>query len=119
VDQIGRVIDPNTRRAQLRATVDNPDGTLMPEMFVRAWLHARDAGQAVRVPNAAIVNRGVYAYAFVEAQPGRFERRRVDLAQQGGAFSFVKSGLRAGEKVVVSGALLLDAEMSAPADAKP
>ncbi len=119
VEQVGRVIDPNTRRAVLRATVDNRDGSLMPEMFVRAWLQARDGGQAVRVPNAAIVNRGVYAYAFVEPQPGRFQRRRVEIAARGGAYSFVKQGLKAGEQVVTSGALLLDAEMSAPADAKP
>lgn len=119
VEQVGRVIDPNTRRAVLRATVDNTDGTLMPEMFVRAWLQPRDAGMAIRVPNAAIVNRGVYAFAFVETEPGHFERRRVELAARGGAFSFVSQGLRAGEKVVVSGALLLDAEMSAPTDARP
>jgi len=119
VIEVGRVIDPNTRRVTLRATVDNRDGRLLPEMFVRAWLQAAEGDKAVRVPNAAVVNRGVYAYAFVEAEPGRFVRRRLELAARGGDYSFVKQGLKAGERVVVSGALLLDAELSAPADAKP
>lgn len=119
VEQVGRVIDPNSRRAVLRATVDNRDGRLMPEMFVRAWLQSRDALRAIRVPNAAVVNHGVYAYVFVETRPGHFQRRRVDLATRGGDFSFIRQGVIAGEKVVVSGALLLDAEMSAPMDARP
>jgi cobalt-zinc-cadmium efflux system membrane fusion protein len=119
VAQVGRVIDPNTRRATLRATVDNRDGQLLPEMFVRAWLQSEEGDKAVRLPNAAVVNRGVYAYAFVEAEPGRFVRRRIELAARGGDYSFVSQGLKAGERVVVSGALLLDAELSAPAEAKP
>jgi cobalt-zinc-cadmium efflux system membrane fusion protein len=116
VIQVGQVVDPNTRRATLRALLDNRDGRLLPEMFVRAWLQSRDGDRAVRIPNAAIVNRGVHAYVFVETEPGHFVQRRVELAARGGDYSFAKEGLKAGERVVVSGALLLDAELSAPAD---
>ena len=103
----------------LRAKLDNPDGRLMPEMFVRAWLPARRGEPAVRVPNTAIVTRGVHAFVFVETQAGEFQRRRVDLAARGGDDSFVSQGLTAGERVVTQGALLLDAELSAPADGQP
>jgi cobalt-zinc-cadmium efflux system membrane fusion protein len=111
IAQVGQVVDPNTRRVVARARIDNAAGKLLPEMFVRA-LVLQDAGQGARVPNSALVTRGIYSYVFVETAPGRFERRRVELALRGGEFSYVSRGLQSGERIVVTGALLLDAEMA-------
>lgn len=110
IAQVGQVVDPNTRRVVARARLDNAAGKLLPEMFVRA-LVLQQSGQGARVPNAALVTRGIYSYVFVETQPGRFERRRVELAERGSEFSYVSRGLNAGERIVTAGALLLDAEM--------
>lgn len=107
--QIGQVVDPNTRRIVARARIDNAAGKLLPEMFVRA-LVLQDKGEGARVPNSALVTRGIYTQVFVETAPGRFARRRVELASRGSEFSYVSSGLAPGDKVVTSGALLLDAE---------
>jgi membrane fusion protein, heavy metal efflux system len=112
VVQLGQVMDPNTRRVVARARIDNAGGKLLPEMFVRA-LVLQAGSQGARVPNAAIVTRGIYSNVFVETGPGRFERRRVELALRGAEYSYVSRGLAAGEKVVTSGALLLDAEVAA------
>lgn len=117
--QVGPGVDPATRRVVLKAAVDNRDGRLMPEMFVRAWLPAGPGAAAVRVPNTAVVVRGVQSFVFVETAPGRFKRRRVELAARGGDDSFVREGIAAGDRVVTQGALLLDAELSAPADSGP
>lgn len=111
VTQVGQVVDPNSRRVVARARIDNAGGKLLPEMFVRA-LVLQEARQGTRVPNDAIVNRGVFSYVFVEVQPGHFERRKVDLALRGTDFSYVAAGLAAGEKVVTTGAILLDAEIA-------
>jgi cobalt-zinc-cadmium efflux system membrane fusion protein len=110
--QLGQVIDTNTRRVTVRARLDNSNGRLLPEMFVRASV-LQDSGTGVRVPNGALVNRGVYAFVFVQPAPGEFQRRQVRLLTQGSDFSYVGEGLQGGESVVVSGALLLDAELSA------
>lgn len=110
--QVGQTVDPNSRRVVARAQVDNASGKLLPEMFVRASI-LQDKGQGTRVPNGAIVNRGVYTYVFVETAPGRFERRRVELALRGSDSSYVTTGLAAGDKVVTTGAILLDAELAA------
>jgi cobalt-zinc-cadmium efflux system membrane fusion protein len=115
--QLGQVVDPNSRRVTLRARLDNPGRQLLPEMFVRAHL-LQDSGEGIRLPNSAIVNRGVYAYVFVETRPGEFHLRQVTLSVQGGDFSYVASGLHADERVVTGGALLLDAELSASAGSK-
>lgn len=110
--QLGQVVDINTRRATVRAVMANPNQELLPEMFVRASV-LQAGGVGVRVPNGAIVNHGVYAYLFVQESPGEFRRRKVALLTQGGDASYVGEGLEGSEQVVVKGALLLDAELSA------
>ncbi len=116
--QLGQTVDPNSRRVVVRAKLVNADKKLLPEMFVRATLQL-NSGTGVRVPNSAIVNRGIYAYVFVQVGAGEFQRRQVKLLTQGSDSSFVGEGLKGGEQVVVTGALLLDAEMGARADDKP
>lgn len=120
VTQRGQTVDPDTRRVAVRARLDNPQGKLLPEMFVRGAL-LQEKGQAlsVRVPNSALVNRGLYTYVFVERAPGHFERRKVSLLATGADNSYIGDGVVADERIVTTGALLLDAEMSARAGSEP
>jgi len=110
--QLGQTINPNTRRANVLARVDNPEGKLLPEMFVRASVLQAD-GQGVRVPNQALITRGLYAYVFVEQAAGDFTLQRVKPIKRGVDFSYIGEGLRGGERVVTKGALLLEAEFLA------
>lgn len=112
VVQQGQLVDVNTRRVTVRARLDNPQRKLLPEMFVRARV-LQERGAAVGVPNAAIVNKGVYAYVFVQTGPSEFQRRRVSLLTQGADMSYIGEGLEGGERIVEIGALLLDAELTA------
>lgn len=115
ITQLGQAVDPNTRRVVVRARIDNPQGKLLPEMFVRSTL-LQQQGTAVRVPNGALVNRGLYVYVFVQTAPGHFQRRQVKMLTHGGDASYVDGGVTGGENIVTTGALLLDAEISARAD---
>jgi cobalt-zinc-cadmium efflux system membrane fusion protein len=110
--QLGQTINPNTRRANVLARVDNPEGKLLPEMFVRASVLQAD-GQGVRVPNQALITRGLYTYVFVEQAVGDFTLRRVKPIKRGVDFSYIGEGLSGGERVVTKGALLLEAEFLA------
>lgn len=118
VVQTGQVVDVNTRRVTARAALANPEGKLLPEMFVRAQA-VQGSGLAARVPNNALVNHGLYTYVFVEAGAGDFRRRKVGLLTQGGESSVIGSGLESGERVVTRGALLLDADLTARASDRP
>ena len=111
VIQLGQIVDPNTRRVTMRARIDNPSGKLLPEMFVRARV-LQESGHGVRVPNGAIINQGLYNYVFVQTAPREFRRQRVTLAAQDSDSAYVTDGLRGNESVVISGAMLLDAEMA-------
>jgi cobalt-zinc-cadmium efflux system membrane fusion protein len=116
--QVGAVVDSNTRRVTVRARLDNAQLKLLPEMFVRARI-LQDKGRGVRVPNSAIVNQGVYNHVFVQTAAGEFQRRRVSLLTQGSDTSYVGAGLQGDERVVTTGALLLDAELTARAAQQP
>jgi cobalt-zinc-cadmium efflux system membrane fusion protein len=115
VERIGEVVDPNTRRVQVRAALDNPKRLLKPEMYARVTLVADDGARAVRVPNSAIVTQGLYSYVFVETAPGLFKRRRIELTVQDREYSYLSADLARDEKLVTTGALLLNSELSSAA----
>lgn len=112
IERIGEIVDPSTRRIQVRAALDNSARKLKPEMYARVILVADDAPQAVRVPNSALVTQGLYSYVFVEASPGLFKRRQISLTVQDREFAYVTGGLVRGERLVTAGALLLNSELA-------
>lgn len=112
ISVIGETLDPVTRRIAVRCEIADPQQKLRPEMFARATPVADGQSRLPRIPNTAIVTQGLYSYLFVEKSPGVLQRRRVSLAMQGSDYSYVKEGLQAGERVVTSGALLLNSELS-------
>lgn len=112
VASIGEVLDPATRRVQVRCVIDNPQRRLKPEMFARVTPMPDETRKLVRIPNTALLTEGLYSHVFVEKEKGLFEKRRVSLGLQGRETSYVKEGLTEGDRVVVSGALLLNAELA-------
>ncbi|HUN68288.1 MAG TPA: efflux RND transporter periplasmic adaptor subunit [Burkholderiales bacterium] len=112
IERISPVVDPALRRIQVRASVENAEGYLRPEMYARVTLLPSEDRNAVRVPNGALVTEGLQHFVFVEREPGVLVRRRIELAQQDREFSYVSEGLARNERVVTSGALLLQSELA-------
>ena len=108
---IGGALDPVSRRIQVRCEVENPALKLKPEMFARVTPIANSKTGLPRVPNTALVTQGLYSFIFVETSPGVLQRRRVTLGMQGSQYTYISEGLHAGERVVSSGALLLNSEL--------
>ncbi len=109
---IAGALDPVSRRIQVRCEIDNLQLKLKPEMYARVWPIADVHFSLPRVPNTAIVTQGLYSYVFVEQGVGILQRRRVTLGLQGHNESYVREGLKVGERVVTVGALLLNAELA-------
>ncbi len=114
VERVGAMVDAATRRIPVRAVVDNADGRLKPEMFARATLSAPDAPEVVRLPVGALLTGGLSAHVFVQVGPRDFERRPVGIARQDAEFAYLTpdSAIKAGEIVVVRGAILLASELA-------
>jgi multidrug efflux pump subunit AcrA (membrane-fusion protein) len=104
-------VDEQTRAATARIALPNEDGTLRPGMFVDVGFNAEIAGDAVLVPDNAVLRGGERNTVFVALDGGYFEPREIRLgARSAGDFYQVSDGLKAGERVVTSGQFLLDSE---------
>lgn len=112
VTVIGETIDPVTRRIQVRCYLGNPERKLKPEMYARVTPDVDSEALLPRIPNSTLFTQGVENFVFVELSPGVLQRRKVELALQSHEYSYVKQGLQAGDRVVTSGALLLNSELS-------
>lgn len=109
---ISETLDPVMRRFQVRCDVDNSQHKLKPEMFARISPILDNKSRLPRVPNSALFTQGLYSFIFVEKSPGVLQRRRATLGLQDADFTYIKEGLHAGERVVTSGAILLNSELS-------
>ena len=112
VVQVAPTLDPQTRRVQARVSVDNREGLLKPEMYARVGILADSKEELPKIPTGALLVEGVKNYVFVEREPGVFEKREVTLAVQTRGYAYVWSGVKGGDKVVSTGALLLNAELA-------
>jgi membrane fusion protein (multidrug efflux system) len=97
-------VDSDTGSVTLRATFPNPDGMLMPGLFVRARLEAGVAHQALLVPQQAVSrNQRGEATILVLDDQGVVRQRVIRTQQSIGNKWLVSEGLSAGDRVVVEG----------------
>ena len=106
VMRIADTVDPQTRTIKVQAQIANPDGRLRPEMFGQIR-HTHGIASLPALPYAAIVQRDGKNLVLIEEGPGRFRERVVSLGARQGDVVAVVSGLRAGERVVTDGTMLL------------
>ncbi|MGW8392469.1 efflux RND transporter periplasmic adaptor subunit [Pseudoduganella sp. HUAS MS19] len=100
----GSSVDSGTGNVVLRAIVPNPKHDLMPGMFVRAVIDNGVDEHAIAVPQQGVTrNPKGEATALVLNRKGIVEQRVLVTAGTLGDQWLVKSGLQAGERVIVEG----------------
>jgi len=103
---VADVLDPDTRTAKVRIAYPNSDGRLRPAMFATVTLKTWDT-QELTVSTTALVLVGDQTTVFVQVAANTYEQRPVVTGEQQGSRTIIKSGIKAGEKVLVrEGALL-------------
>jgi membrane fusion protein, multidrug efflux system len=97
-------VDPTTGAVTLRAQFPNPDGILMPGMFVHGALAEGVRRNAVLVPQQGVTRdlKGE-ATAWVVGEGDKAELRHIRTSRTVGNQWLVESGLSAGERVVTEG----------------
>jgi membrane fusion protein, copper/silver efflux system len=99
-----------TRTAPIRIELDNGDGLLKVGLYADVEIEARANGPVIAIPESAIIDSGSRRVAFVAMGEGVFEPRDLVLGRRGNGFVEVREGLGEGERIVVTGNFLIDAE---------
>jgi RND family efflux transporter MFP subunit len=101
VNEIAPVADPNSRTFRVKLDLP-PTAGLMPGQFARLAVPIGEAS-AIRVPAAAVIQRGQMELVFVVVN-GHAQLRIVTTGKHIGDEVELVSGVDAGEQVVVDGA---------------
>ena len=96
-------VDPGTGDVLLRVLVDNPKRQLLPGMYVRARIPRAHYANAVMVPQQAIVRAGGKPQVWVLDAKGTARLKAVEVGELTNRSYRIKSGLQAGQKIVVEG----------------
>jgi membrane fusion protein, heavy metal efflux system len=111
INYVASAFDPVTRRLLVRATVENKDGVLRPEMFANVTLYSnsdRSKIETLGVPRDAVIYEGDVPRVWVAHDDQSIELRRVKLGLTNARMVQVLAGVRAGEKVITRGSLFID-----------
>jgi Cu(I)/Ag(I) efflux system membrane fusion protein len=103
-------VNAATRTVRTRIEVTNPGGKLKPGMYANVDFAPR-AKEALMVPGDAVIRTGARDVVIVE-QDGRFRPVEVEVGTETNDGTEIRKGLKAGDRVVVSGQFLIDSEAS-------
>ena len=102
VDFIDPVVQPTNRTITVKSLAPNSDRVLKPGMFIEARLATATRANAVVIPEDAVQPLRTASVAWV-IDKGKASRRVVQLGVRSQGFVEVRSGVSAGEVVVVGG----------------
>jgi cobalt-zinc-cadmium efflux system membrane fusion protein len=108
IDYVSAAIDPNTRRLLVRATIDNKDGLLKPEMFANVTIYSPGDHPAVAVPRQALIYEGDKVRVWVAHADHSIELRKIKTGLVNGDLVAVDGNLNTGEQIVTKGSLFID-----------
>jgi cobalt-zinc-cadmium efflux system membrane fusion protein len=109
IDYVSAAIDPATRRLLVRATIDNKDGLLKPEMFANVTIFsAGDHPVAIGVPRQALIYESDQVRVWVAHEDKSIELRQIKPGLTNGDLVEVEGNLKPGEQIVTKGSLFID-----------
>jgi membrane fusion protein (multidrug efflux system) len=97
-------VDSTTGAVALRAVFDNPDGLLLPGMFVRAQITEGVNENGILVPQQALIRDRQGTSAARVVVDGKVEMRTLTTSRAVGNSWLVTDGLKAGEQLIIEGA---------------
>lgn len=96
-------LDSTSGTIRLRATVDNPDGRLVPGLYARVRLGSDTPRDALLIDEKAVGTDQDKRFVLVVGAGDRTAYREVRLGSAQEGLRVVESGLKAGERIVVNG----------------
>jgi membrane fusion protein, heavy metal efflux system len=104
---VSDVVEPDSRRNKLRIAFPNASYALKPNMFATVTLVGQPQSRVV-LPTSALLMNNDRTSVFIATAPWTFERRTVEPQLEEGSSVTIRSGVAAGEQVVIKGGILLN-----------
>ena len=101
-------MEENSKINLVRFRIDNNNNMIKPGMMARVTINHHPK-QTLVIPKSALLI-GRMTMVWIEVMPGMFESRTVETGVENKQFVEILSGLKEGERVVTSGAYLLNSE---------
>jgi membrane fusion protein (multidrug efflux system) len=96
-------VDPTSGQVTLRAELPNPEGVLLPGMYVRVRLEQAQASAVIQVPQQAVTRSGTGDSVMVVGADAKVAPRAIKVGSAHDGQWIVLEGLKAGEQVMVDG----------------
>lgn len=113
VSSIVPQLDAATRTLRVRIEIPNSLGRLRPGMYARLlFKHIPSVSEQLLVPSDAVIATGKNTIVIVADENNRFIPAEVRIGREAGNYTEILSGLKEGERVVVSGQFMIDSEAS-------
>ena len=102
-------LDEATRSAGVRVVLENPDSRLKNNTFAQGVVEI-EAPEVLAIPRSAVLMPGARPRVYVEKAPACYEPRNVKLGRLGDECWELLAGVKEGERVVLTGAMLIDGQ---------
>lgn len=96
-------VDPTTGSILMRATFPNPKGLLINGNYATVYIYSKEKENVPVVPQIAVLENPQYKYVYKIDDKGLPQIQQIETYGQDGKDWVVKSGLKAGDKVIVLG----------------
>lgn len=104
-----RALSTNTGSLTVEATIANPNGILLPGMFVQVHLVGVKADNAILVPQRAVQQLLDEAFVLVVGEDGKSISKNVKVGEKVGSYYIIEKGLSPTDVVIVEGLTTLRA----------
>jgi len=102
IDFSNNTVDPLTSTITMRATIDNKEGKVLPGTFVYINMFINDKFKFLMIPPEVIFNDQLGAFVYVVDENATIKRVDITTDYSSKYYVSVHSGLKDGDKVIVS-----------------
>jgi multidrug efflux system membrane fusion protein len=98
---LDNVVDRSTGTITARATLSNPEHTLLPGEFVHVHVHIADRPDVLLVPQVALGSSQLGRFVYVVGKDGKAEQRVVSPGASYGSLIVIDKGVNEGDRIIV------------------
>lgn len=107
IEKSSDMLDPSSKAMKVRIRLENPGMLLKPEMFAKVIVLNEEEGSSICMPFKAVVEENGKSYVIVYNGDCDLHKQEIVITKTVGDKTYISEGVKPGDKVITSNALLL------------